>query len=87
MIIKKIVIPSTPKRCNILVKQYNSEFSTRIDNQELNIDMLEDVRDDDLTDIEVNENGIVEAIGELKANLAAGCDGIPAILLIKNKDT
>ena len=73
--------------CKILVEQYNSEFSARIDNRELDNDLREDERDDDLTDIEVNENGIVEAIGELKTNTAAGCDSIPAILLIKSKNT
>ena len=70
--------------CKILVEQYNLEFSARTENLELDKEMM---GDDDLTDIEVSENSIVEAIGELAANSAAGCDGIPAILLIKTKNT
>ena len=70
-----------------MVEQYNSEFSARIENRELDNELMGDEGDDDLTDIEVSENSIVEAIGELAANSAAGCDGIPALLLIKTKNT
>ena len=72
--------------CKILVEQYNSEFSARTENRELDKEMMGDGGDGDLTDIEVSENSIVEAIGELAADSAAGCDGIPAVLLIKTKN-
>ena len=41
--------------------------------------------DDDLTDIEIVDDDITEAIGKLNMNSAAGPDGVPAIFLIKTK--
>ena len=40
-----------------------------------------------MIDIELNEMNVSEAIGELNVNSTAGSDCVPAILLIKTKDT
>ena len=40
-----------------------------------------------MIDIELNEMNVTEAIGELNANSTAGSDCVPAISLIKTKDT
>ena len=73
--------------CQALADQYNSEFSPVIDGQEPESDPFGDVGDGDMIDVELNEINITEAIGELNASSTAGSDGVPAILLIKTKDT
>ena len=51
------------------------------------LDPLRDIRDGDMIDIEINEMNITDAIRELNTNSTAGSDCVPAILLIKTKDT
>ena len=51
------------------------------------MDPFEDIRDDYMMDIEMNEMIVTEAIGELNVNSTVGSNCVPAILLIKTKDT
>ena len=44
-----------------------------------------DNEDEDLSDIDILEDDIIEEIGKMNMNSAAGPDGIPAIFLIKTK--
>ena len=73
--------------CEILVKQYNSQFSMHTDIPVTSEEKFNDVDEGDLFDIDVNEDIIIDAIGKLKHNSAAGPDGIPSKFLIKTKDS
>ena len=72
--------------CNLLVKQYNSQFSNGGDITEVTNEIFNEVQDGDLTDIQIKDD-IVNAIGKLNINSAAGPDGLPAIFLINTKDS
>ena len=72
--------------CELLVEQYNSQFSRNSNNPGLNKEIFSDIQDGDLTDISIKEEDIINAIGGLKSNSAAGPDGIPAKLLINTKN-
>ena len=73
--------------CKLLVDQYNSQFSINNDMLKINEEIFNNnnIEDGDLNDIELTEKDIIDAIGELKINSAAGPDGIPAIFLINTK--
>ena len=73
--------------CKLLVDQYNSQFSINNDRPKINEEIFNNnnIEDGDLNDIELTEKDIIDAIGELKMNSAAGPDGIPAIFLINTK--
>ena len=73
--------------CKILVDQYNSLFTNNENLLKLDKELFNNIEEGDLTDIEILDKDIIDAIGELKMNSAAGPDGIPAILLIKTKPT
>ena len=70
--------------CNMLVEQYNNQFSkgkvAKVSDEE-----IREIRNGDLDDIEFDEESISEAIDKLNKNAAAGPDGIPAIFLINTK--
>ena len=72
--------------CSILTEQYNSQFSKKTDNEN-EIKMFENILEDDLVDINIKETDIRDAIDKLETNSAQGPDGVPAILLIKTRDT
>ena len=71
--------------CKLLVDQYNSQYSSKSKTHKIDEEMFYDIEVEDLTDIEIIEDDITEAIGKMKMNSAAGPDGIPAIFLIKTK--
>ena len=73
--------------CKLLVDQYNSQFSINNDRPKINEEIFNNnnIEDGDLNDIELTEKDIIDAIGELNMNSAAGPDGIPAIFLINTK--
>ena len=71
--------------CNILTEQYNSQFSEKADNE--NIEMFENILEDDLVDINIDEKDIRDAIDKLDTNSAQGPDGVPAIFMIKTRDS
>ena len=48
---------------------------------EIDENIIQDEKPDDLNDIEITEKDIIKAIEDLDENSAAGPDGIPAILL------
>ncbi|CAL4228331.1 unnamed protein product [Meganyctiphanes norvegica] len=52
----------------------------------LNKAIFSDIEDGDLVDIQIQEGDIINAIGGLKNNSAAGPDGIPAKFLISTKN-
>jgi len=68
--------------CNILAERYKSEFTPRIDNEEEDTEIRNE-NIDYLSDIEIDEADIIQAINEIKNGSAAGPDGIPAIFLKK----
>ena len=68
--------------CNILAERYKREFTPRIDNEEIDAE-IRDENCEYLSDIDVNEADIVQAINEIRNGSAAGPDGVPAILLKK----
>ncbi|CAL4081788.1 unnamed protein product, partial [Meganyctiphanes norvegica] len=67
--------------CKLLVGEYNSQYSKMENKENVSKELFSNIEDGDLTDIDITENDIEDAIGELKQNSAAGPDGIPAILL------
>ena len=73
--------------CNLLVKQYNSQFSNGENITKVTSEIFSDIQDGDLADIEIKENDIIDAIGKLNKNSAAGPDGLPAIFLINTKNS
>ncbi|CAL4067988.1 unnamed protein product, partial [Meganyctiphanes norvegica] len=50
-------------------------------------EIFNNVNQEDLIDIDVTESAILDAIGELNANSAAGPDDIPALFIIKTKES
>ena len=72
--------------CNTLTEQYNSQFSKKSENEK-EINMFENILEDDLVDINIEEKDIRDAIDKLNTNSAQGPDGVPAILMIKTRDT
>ena len=73
--------------CNLLVEQYNSQFSSNETEEKINEEIFTDVQEGDLVDIQVSEKDILEAIEKMDANSSAGPDGIPAKFLTKTKET
>ncbi|CAL4210788.1 unnamed protein product, partial [Meganyctiphanes norvegica] len=74
--------------CKMLVSQYKSQFSNpRIDATNEECEFQSDSDSDDLTDIIISESDIESAIKEMDENSSAGPDDIPALFLIKTKET
>ena len=73
--------------CEILVEQYNSQFSRSKSMDNTSEGEINDTKEGDLTDIDFNEEDIAKAIDKLNKNSAAGPDGIPTIFLINTKNT
>ena len=69
----------------IFRRQYRSQFSENT--SEKNTSPFDMVDPDDLNDISIAVEDIIDAINKLDENSAAGPDGIPAIFLIKTKET
>ena len=69
--------------CNCLREQYVSQFSNKSEIE--NEDLFEDPDIDDLSEIEIEEKDIEDAIDELDEYSSAGPDGLPAIFLKKTK--
>ena len=59
-----------------MVDQYNSQYSSKSKTHKIDEEMFYDIEVEDLTDIEIIEDDITEAIGKMKMNSAAGPDGI-----------
>ena len=71
--------------CKTMMNQYNGRFSKK-DKPNKDIDeKFENIKDDDISDIDFNEKDIERAIGVMNKSSAAGPDGIPAILFIETK--
>ena len=74
--------------CKLMVNQYKSQFSkprTNLNDEEINTQS--DNNSDELTDINITEEDIQNAIKEMNENSSAGPDDIPALFLIKTKET
>ena len=67
-----------------LLLEFFSQFSEKMG--EIDENIFQDEKPDDLNDIEITENEIIKAIEDLDENSAAGPDGIPAILLKNLKE-
>ena len=75
--------------CMKLVNQYKNQFSkprTNVTNERWE-EIFNDIDQEDLTDIDVTELEIQNAIGELKENSSAGPDDIPALFLRKTRES
>ena len=75
--------------CTKLINQYKKQFSkskTTVTDEEWK-EIFNNVNQEDLIDIDVTESAILDAIGELNANSAAGPDDIPALFIIKTKES
>ena len=73
--------------CKMLLKQYKMQFSNPRNNEDhQNYDFNSD-NVNDLTDIDIDEISIKNAIGEIDENSSAGPDDIPALFLLKTKET
>ena len=72
-----------------LFNQYKEQFSKSrtVVTEERWEEIFNDTEQDDLTDIDVTELLIKNAIGELNENSSAGPDDVPALFLIKTKDS
>ena len=74
--------------CMKLVNQYKNQFSkprTNVTNERWE-EIFNDIDQEDLTDIDVTELEIQNAIGELNENSSAGPDDIPALFLRKQEN-
>ena len=67
-----------------LLLEFFSQFSEKMG--EIDENIFQDEKPDDLKDIEITENDIIKAIEDLDENSAADPDGIPAILLKNLKE-
>ena len=72
--------------CSMLTDQYTSQFSNRSENV-IEDKMFENIQEGDLDDINIEEKDISDAIEKLDTNSTQGPDGVPAIFLIKTKET
>ena len=73
--------------CKMLVKQFKKQFSNP-GNTATNQDYdFHSDNDNDLTDIEITDTAVQKAISEMDENSSAGPDDIPALFLIKTKET
>merc|ERR1712121_427163 len=64
--------------------EFFSQFSEITD--EINENIFQNEKPEDLNDIEITDEEILKAINKLEENSAAGPDGVPAILLKKVKE-
>ena len=71
--------------CEILVEQYNSQFSRNKSRDKISEREINDINEGDLIDIDFSEEDISRAIDKLNKNSAAGPDGIPTVFLINTK--
>ena len=72
--------------CKMLIEQYNSQFSETNDAMKATKEEINNIEDDDISEIIFSEEDISNAIRNLKKNSAAGPDGIPAIFLINTRE-
>merc|ERR1711895_374329 len=72
--------------CKCLIEQYNSQFSERVKTMTITENEIMEMDEGDISDIEVTEDEISNAIDKLKRNSAAGPDGIPAVFIINTRD-
>ena len=78
------IVDTDKEITNMLKDEYRSQYSEITD--EIDEKVFEDILEGELTDIEITENEIIEAINKLDENSAAGPDGVSAYLLIKAKE-
>merc|ERR1711874_9222 len=78
------IVDTDKERINMLKDEYRSQYSEIAD--EIDEKVFEDILEEELTDIEITEKEIIEAIDKLDENSAAGPDGVHAYLLIKAKE-
>jgi len=78
------IVDTDKERINMLKDEYRSQYSEITD--EIDEKVFEDILEEELTDIEITEKEIIEAIDKLDENSAAGPDGVHAYLLIKAKE-
>ncbi|CAL4108187.1 unnamed protein product [Meganyctiphanes norvegica] len=72
--------------CNTLMEQYNSQFSSNKKQKDAIDNIFDNEKDDDISDIKINEEEIQNAISAMDQNSTAGPDGITAKFLIKTKE-
>ena len=70
----------------MLKNEYRSQYSEKSETNEHEKDLFENIKEEDLNDIEITKEDIIRAIDCLEENSAAGPDGVPAILLLKTKE-
>ena len=75
--------------CMKLVNQYKNQFSKSrtVVTKENWEEIFDEINQEDLTDIDVTELEMQNAIGELNENSSAGPDDVPALFLIKTKES
>ncbi|CAL4062773.1 unnamed protein product, partial [Meganyctiphanes norvegica] len=72
--------------CNTLMEQYNSQFSSNKKQKDAIDNIFDNEKDDDISDIKINEEEIQNAISAMDQNSTAGPDGITAKFLIKTRE-
>merc|ERR1712240_933924 len=72
--------------CKMLIEQYNSQFSETNDTMKATKEEINNIEDDDISEILFSEEDISNAIRNLKKNSAASPEGIPAIFLINTRE-
>ena len=74
--------------CKMLVGQYKEQFTenTMEKNKEEIYRLLNNVMEEDLTDINKTEKDIIDAINEVDENSSAGPEEVPAVFLKKTKE-
>ena len=72
----------------MLVGQYREQFTenTMENNKEELNRLLNDIMEEDLTDIHINEKDIIDAINEVDENSSAGPEEVPAVFLKMTKE-
>ena len=76
------------KICKMLVGQYKEQFTenTMEKNKEEIYRLLNNVMEEDLTDINITEQDIIDAINDVDENSSAGPEEVPAVFLKKTKE-
>merc|ERR1712002_895432 len=63
--------------CNTMKKQYNAQYSNNINKHKMN-KLFDNIQEGDITDITIDEDEIMSAIGKVDPNSTAGPEGVSA---------
>merc|ERR1712215_433429 len=74
-------IRNNKEMCNTKTKQYNAQYSNNINKHKMNDKLFDNIQEDDITDITIDEDDIMTAIGNIDPNSTTGPEGVSAKFL------